>query len=475
MRLAFACPFYGPTYPSVGFGQRASTMNAASSGHVWEDDYSTNGMQHREACETMLRKVAEDERLDAVAWTEHDVVLPPHAFERMAEVMEQTGADIVTGILFRRSPPHSPIVTTLEKVDREKYESFKQHPSAKMRELATDWSYEEFNERNFITIQKVDPKGEPFEVTGSASMGCLLIRRSAAQALQGLPELFAAEKHLSIDSQFFRHAIQKRGLKVVCAPDVLCGHLGDPQIIGASDWRKAVDEIIEKCEALKCARDPDIPQYGVLTRLANKHGSDKGSMCHQFTDFYEGFLSPIRSSVRKVLEVGVWQGASLKMWRDYFPSATIFGLDTDDCRQLDEKRIRTFVGDQSDRKRLWGLFGSPPEGLPTADFDLIVDDGGHHMDQQQVSLGALFPHVRPGGYYILEDLHTSLMYPGWGIKDDRSNTTLAMIEGFIAHGEMRSCHMTFDEQEYLSEEIAECRIFKGRSPLSLTCVMRKRG
>lgn len=468
MRLAFACPFYGPTYPAVGFGQRANFANAAAKGHVWEDDYSSNGMQHREACVEMLRKTAEDESVDAVVWTEHDVVLPPTAVERMAEVMESTGADIVTGIVFRRCPPHSPMVTTLDPVTRERYEGFKAHPSAKMRELATDWTFEEFNERNFITIQRVDPKGEPFEVTGGASMGCLLIRRSAAQALQGMPDLFAAEKHLSIDNQFFRHAIQKAGLKVWCAPDVLCGHLGDPEVVGMVDWRKAVDEIIAKVEAFKAQQNPDIERYGLLTRLADKYGSDKGSSFHAFTGIYEGYLDPIRRDVRRVLEVGVWHGASLRMWRDYFPEAHVYGIDIE-AKELGEERITTLVADQADRDHLWAATRAG------GGCDLIVDDGGHTMEQQQVSLAALFPCVLPGGYYILEDLHTSLMFPGWGIDEDRNNTTLGMVERFIAHGVFASRYMTTEEMSFLTDHVAECRIFRGRSPLSLTAVLGKKG
>lgn len=297
-------------------------------------------------------------------------------------------------------------------------------------------------------------------------MGCLLIKRSAAQALQGLPELFAAEKHLSIDNQFFRHAIQKRGLKVWCAPDVLCGHLGDPEVIGARDWRKAVDEIIAKVEAHKAAQNPDIERYGLLTRLADKYGSDKGSSFHAFTGIYEGYLDPIRHDVRRVLEIGVWQGASLRMWRDYFPEAEVYGIDIEP-KELGEAHIETFVADQADREQLRATKIPSP-------FGLIVDDGGHTMEQQQVSLAALFPHVRPGGYYILEDLHTSLMFPGWGIHEDRGNSTLAMIEQFIAHGVIRSRHMTEAEMAFLTNKIADCRIFKGKSPLSLTCVMRKR-
>ena len=214
-------------------------------------------------------------------------------------------------------------------------------------------------------------------------------------------------------------------------------------------------------------RDPDIPQYGVLTRMANKHGSDKGTTFHGFTDFYESYLGPMRNEIRKVLEIGVWKGASLRMWRDFFPGALIFGMDRDlaPYQSEDTDRIMVFAGDQTNRTEMAYIEGP---------LDLIVDDGGHSMDQQQISLAALFPKLRPGGLYILEDLHTSLMYPGWGIDDDHGNTTLQMMRDFQVSGAMTSRHMTSDEMEYLTEQIAEVRVFRGKSPLSLTSILRKR-
>lgn len=470
MRLAFACPFYGPTYPAVGFGQRANIANAAAKGHVWEDDYSTNGMQHREACQTMLRKGAEDERLDALFWTEHDIVLPPRGVERLVAVLEETDADIVTGVVFRRCPPYSPMVSRLVKLTHEQYERVKTHNSAKMRELAAAWTFEEFNERNLITLSGIAPAG-PAVPVDSASMGCFLIRRTALEKLKDVPGLFDAEQHFSIDNQFFRHAVQKQGLKLLCAQDVLCGHLGDPEIIGVNDWHRAVNEIVEKVEEYKANTDPDIPQHGVLTRLARKHGTDKGPSCHHFTDIYEAFLSPLRKSARNVLEIGVWKGASLRMWRDYFPDAHVHGWDIAGVDLGDESHISVQVVDQCNREQL--ILAARSAGVLR--YDLIVDDGGHHMDQQQTSLAVLFNWLRPGGIYILEDLHTSLMYPGWGIAEDRGNTTLQMIERFISEGVMVSKHMTMDEMAYLTGQVAECRIFRGKSPLSLTCVMVKRG
>src|SRR6185503_20962416 len=87
---------------------------------------------------------------------------------------------------------------------------------------------------------------------------------------------------------------------------------------------------------------------------------------------------------------------------DYLPQATIHGLDVAEAPIPAWPSLRAHRGDQASRLHLNRLI----ERIG-ADFDLIVDDGGHTMEQQQVSLGFLFPQLRPGGLYVIEDLHTS--------------------------------------------------------------------
>ena len=155
------------------------------------------------------------------------------------------------------------------------------------------------------------------------------------------------------------------------------------------------------------------------------------------------------------------------MWRDYFPNATIHGLDQDisQCKEFDRTRIELHTADQSDRAQLEGFAWSRP------DFDLIVDDGGHTMEQQQVSLGFLFPRVRPGGVYIVEDLHTSFLGAPFGVKDDGSNATIVLLEALSDRRELHSDYMTSEELAYLRAHVESCMIH-GRK--SLTCVIRKK-
>jgi hypothetical protein len=150
-----------------------------------------------------------------------------------------------------------------------------------------------------------------------------------------------------------------------------------------------------------------------LYTLAEKHGADKAAL--GYIKHYESRFESIRLDAVKILEIGVETGKSHRMWLEYFPNATIYGFDIfneldrsnyvaefyrlqQTCRHLDRSVI--FKGSQEseeDLKQFINLYGG--------DFDIIIDDGGHTMRQQQVSLKYLFDQVKPGGYYVVEDLH----------------------------------------------------------------------
>ncbi len=147
----------------------------------------------------------------------------------------------------------------------------------------------------------------------------------------------------------------------------------------------------------------------LLDQLARKHGSDKGSQPvaglsgKGYTAIYSQFFEPLRQRDLVALEIGVYRGASLGMWEDYFPNARIFGVDVDPaCTRYESDRTSVVIGDQADTGFLQRLVDAV-----AAPLDIVIDDGGHHMHQQQTSLEFLFPHLARGGLYCIEDLHTS--------------------------------------------------------------------
>jgi hypothetical protein len=209
-------------------------------------------------------------------------------------------------------------------------------------------------------------------------------------------------------------------------------------------------------------------QFGELTRLADKYKTDKGSLLHHYTEVYEHFFYPIKDSARKVCEIGVLEGASLKMFEEYFGSAVIYGIDIQDAARLNSDRIRTFIADQSDRKQLAAFAEANGSG-----FDLILDDGGHSMAQQQISFACLFRNVRPGGYYVIEDVHTSLL-SGYGVDPGEENSTLTMIYRFVRNGKIESKYLTDEERRYLDLNIGYCNLMSTNKGTSITCIFRKK-
>ena len=139
-----------------------------------------------------------------------------------------------------------------------------------------------------------------------------------------------------------------------------------------------------------------------LDELAIKYGTDKSSLNHNYTTFYEKHLP---KEPKRILEIGVKDGASVMMWREYFPNAEIFGLDlfveTSESAVFDKMiannlgiiNVNLWAGNQCDYQVL--------EQLRKYDFDVIIDDGSHNSRDQMMTFFGLFN----GKHYFIEDLH----------------------------------------------------------------------
>jgi hypothetical protein len=148
-----------------------------------------------------------------------------------------------------------------------------------------------------------------------------------------------------------------------------------------------------------------------LCELARKYGCDKEpSLAHGYTPFYHALFSERRRDVARLLEIGIGvpdvmtgvpgyaRGASLRMWRDYFPNAEIHGVDVRPDALFADERIATHLCDQSRRDDLDALLRRIEDP-----FDIVIDDGSHETEHQLVSAAALIPHVKAGGIYVIED------------------------------------------------------------------------
>jgi 23S rRNA U2552 (ribose-2'-O)-methylase RlmE/FtsJ len=139
---------------------------------------------------------------------------------------------------------------------------------------------------------------------------------------------------------------------------------------------------------------------GLLNEIGLRYNTDKSSRFHNYLDFYEMEL-PDRSFDGRLLEIGIMDGYSMQMWREYYPDAAdIIGLDIMPKDHLDVPGVTMLQMNATDVAAM-KLLG---------DFDIVVDDGSHmSLEQQQAFFWFYYNQLNAGGYYIIEDLWTSDM------------------------------------------------------------------
>ena len=143
---------------------------------------------------------------------------------------------------------------------------------------------------------------------------------------------------------------------------------------------------------------------GALNDLGVRHGTDKARHVYNgvsYLDVYEIYLEPRRATVANVVEIGVLRGQSLRTWHDYFPQANIWGIDIDPAASAyGGSRITILTGSQADPEIL-------AKAAPGQLLDLVIDDGSHLVDHMITSFEILWPRLRPGGFYVMEDTNCS--------------------------------------------------------------------
>ena len=172
----------------------------------------------------------------------------------------------------------------------------------------------------------------------------------------------------------------------------------------------------------------------LLSELCDKYGTDKGYNKienrifynnwhpHNYTDYYSSLFDHNRTYIKKVFECGIGTnnpnlpssmgseytpGGSLKVWRDYFPQAQIYGADIDDKILFQEDRIQTYYVNQLDIDSISKMWNE----IETNDFDLIIDDGLHTFEAGINLFNNSFRYLKKGGIYIIEDVDPSYIRP----------------------------------------------------------------
>ncbi|MDC1176906.1 hypothetical protein OAT25_01595 [Candidatus Pelagibacter sp.] len=169
----------------------------------------------------------------------------------------------------------------------------------------------------------------------------------------------------------------------------------------------------------------------LFSELCEKYGTDKGFLdfkkktpygwkAHTYNTVYNSLFDHCRKNLNLVFECGIGSnfsdvesnmspngkpGASLRVWRDYFPSAMIYGADIDKRILFSEERIKTYQVDQTNSesiKKMW-------EKINQNNFDLIIDDGLHNLNASTMFFFNSFDKLKSGGIYIIEDVDFSYM------------------------------------------------------------------
>jgi cephalosporin hydroxylase len=185
-----------------------------------------------------------------------------------------------------------------------------------------------------------------------------------------------------------------------------------------------------------------------LIKLFEKYKLDK--LDNKYHNLYWDLLNDKKEIYKNILEIGIGTidetkpssmfyyknnfqqdytyGNSLRAWRDYFTNANIYGIDVDKNTMFEEDRIKTYCSNSMDKDTMDNILSKLPQ------FDMAVDDGLHTMEANLETLKIVFPYLKNGGIYVIEDVNQER---DWYIEkllvDDRFVNTIG------------ECHYTVHE------------------------------
>jgi hypothetical protein len=156
-----------------------------------------------------------------------------------------------------------------------------------------------------------------------------------------------------------------------------------------------------------------------LIKLFEKYKLDK--LNNNYHNLYFNLLNDKKEIYKNILEIGIGTidetkpssmfyyknnfqqdytfGNSLRVWRDYFKNANIYGIDIDENTMFEEDRIKTYCSSSMDKDTMDNILSKLPE------LDMVVDDGLHTMEANLETLKIVFPYLKNGGIYVIEDVN----------------------------------------------------------------------
>lgn len=163
-----------------------------------------------------------------------------------------------------------------------------------------------------------------------------------------------------------------------------------------------------------------------LTRYFQRNEKSQIHKWVHYFDIYHRHFARFRFKPVVVLEFGVSHGGSSQMWRNYFGRrARLYGVDINPrCKDFEERGFKVFIGDQEDRDFLRSIVAE------VGPIDVVIEDGGHTMGQQIATFEEVYPAVKLGGVFLIEDLHTSYR-PNYGGGYRRPGTFIEYAKNLV--------------------------------------------
>ena len=158
-----------------------------------------------------------------------------------------------------------------------------------------------------------------------------------------------------------------------------------------------------------------------LIEIGKKYPSSKN--VSGFIELYEKYFADFKDKKINILEIGIGDGDSLRIWREYFVNANICGIDIDKKNFIIDN-VEILIGDQSDRSFLQTVVNKYHK------FDIIIDDGGHISKDIIFSFNFLFPFLNDRGIYAVEDLQTSYLprFGGSRLNLNKKKTSMNFLK-----------------------------------------------
>jgi hypothetical protein len=197
----------------------------------------------------------------------------------------------------------------------------------------------------------------------------------------------------------------------------------------------------------------------LLTKLSNKYKCDKSDKNHRYTIRYHNYFEKDRHRKFNILEFGYGEGASVKMWMDYFTKANLVVVDMMEKlpkdvlieKHVKGKRFKFVSANQIDKDKVLKVLNK------YKNFYIIIDDASHKAEDQQYTLSFSFPFVVSGGWYVIEDLKCKRSHNEiFGIEADK---TLQVLQRYLKNKKFQSHILTPKQNSYLNKNIESVKIY----------------